>query len=155
MKKSQEIKPSEVVDLLTPFMDLGKNHCSLWELGNKSDSLIKKMQLTGEPLRLTKQGHVVAIVADPKTYEEIEKRRSRLVALLDNIESKKVFIPRTRRIFEHDGKANPIAERREMIQLIKQRECCQDDVNDAKCRLYDKEDKLNEAEQRLRTLTST
>jgi hypothetical protein len=154
MKKSREIRPSEAVDLLTPFMPLKKNHCSLWKFHKETDSLIEKIQLTGEPLRLTRQFEVVAIVSDPKTYDEIEKRRSRLVALIDNIESKKVFIPRTRRISELDGKANPHAFSTMLRSLIAQSEGLTDDINDLKCRLYDREEKMIETEQRLRDLTS-
>jgi hypothetical protein len=155
MKKSREINPHEVVDLYTPSVRLEKNHHSLWEFRKKTKSLVNKMKKTGEPLLLQHHERVVAIVSDPTTHEEIEKRRSTLVALIENIENKKVCLPRFKSSSETPGRVKHNEFVLKLKALIAKRDHLTDEINYLKCRLYDFEEKRIETDQQLRILKPT
>lgn len=146
--KQQKLQPDEIVELLTPLMDFSMlDQCSVSSLKNDPRSLTKKMKITGAPIRLTHNEMTIAIMCDPSAYIQVEERRRRLVALLENAPSE--FIPAV-------GRRPPLAhpDVQELKRCIAKREGLDRQIYLQKCRLCDLEDELRENAEKERKLVS-
>jgi hypothetical protein len=142
--KKRELRPSEIVELLTPLIDM-MDQCSVSSLKSDPEGLTKKVKMSGAPIRLTHNGNVIAIMCDPSVFMQVEKRRRKLVALLEDAPRK--FVPTL-------GRRAPFAHPslQELKRCVEKKEGLEGQINSQKCCLYDLEEALQTTTEHERTL---
>jgi|ERR1017187_3290370 hypothetical protein len=147
--KKQKLQPRDIVELLTPLIDfIMMKHCSLSSLKTHPEAFTKKLKMTNEPIKLTHNGITIAFMCARDVYMCVEKRRRRLVALLEDAPRK--FIPSV------GPRTHPFAQPniQELKRCIEKIEGLHRQINSQKCRLYDLEEELQEVAEKQRKLMS-
>jgi hypothetical protein len=155
MKSAKKIKTNELIRLFTPLINLRENHCSLWQLNKEAAAIVEKTKITGVPSVLKLKNGKLAIICDPSTYSEVERRRLQLVQSLEDIPSRISFVPRVAKLSEMSATFKNSDRTQKIKSCVGRIEHLRQQVNLLKCRLYDQEEQLAEEERKLSRLSET
>jgi hypothetical protein len=147
--KKKDLQPTEIVELLQPLIPLTLDSRSTYALKNDPEKFAEELKAKGKPITLTHKGTPIALLCDLDLYKQIEKRRQRIVALLEGVTEEFIATAGARRLSPSEHQTF-----RELKQCVATVEKLERDIDSHKCGLYDAEEKLKEAIERKCKLLS-